>query len=87
MTHHSVPIVDESGQEIWTFVSKSELWQWLKAEAKWKRQVRQWLRAEGVPRHVLMERRRGRPEQPRYKNRAARRARERAFRRAFKRIA
>jgi len=66
--------------------TKQEVWQYLKAEAKWKRQVRQWLRAEGVPRHVLMERRRGRPEQPRYNNRAARRARKREFERLFKRL-
>ncbi|MDV6975281.1 hypothetical protein [Mycobacterium intracellulare] len=87
MTHYSVPVIDESGQEVWTFVTKRELWQWLKAESKWKRQVRQWLRAEGVPRHVLIERRHGRPEAPMRVNRAARRARLRAIRRSLKAVA
>lgn len=68
-------------------VPQDKLWQWLKAEMKWKRQVRQWLRAEGVPRHILIERRHGRPEAPMYNNRAARRARLRAIRRSLKAVA
>ena len=66
------------------YYTKQEVWQWLKAEMKWKRAVEQWLRAEGVPRHVLMERRHGRPEAPRYKNRAAKRAQVRSLRRGLK---
>lgn len=78
-------IYDHEG--VLNLYSKQQVWQFLKAEAKWKRQVRQWLRAEGVPRHILIERRHGRPEAPRYNNRAARRARLRAIRRSLKAVA
>lgn len=53
--------------------TKAQLWDWLKAERKWQDKVRQWLRAEGVSRHVLIERRRGRPEAAMRFNRATRR--------------
>lgn len=53
--------------------TKSELWDWLKAERKHNDAERQRQRREGVPGYVLAERRRGRPEQPPRFNRAARR--------------
>ncbi|AUV62003.1 hypothetical protein KIV63_gp41 [Mycobacterium phage SWU2] len=54
--------------------TKAQVWDWLKAERKWQDKVRQWLRAEGVSKHVLAERRRGRPYPPPVINRASRRA-------------
>lgn len=54
-------------------MSKSEIWDWLKAERKHNDAEKQRQRREGVPSHVLIERRRGRPEQPPRFNRAARR--------------
>ena len=62
--------------------SKTQVWDWLKAERRWQDKVRQWLRAEGVSGLVLAQRRRGQPEAPKVWNRASRRA----FQRQFKRI-
>jgi hypothetical protein len=53
---------------------QQQVWDWLKAEARYAVAVKRWLRAEGVSEHVLRERRLGRPEAPRRMNRAAVRA-------------
>lgn len=65
-----------------TAYTKQQVWQFLKAEIKWRKEVRQWLRAEGVSGHVLKLRRKGQPEAPFYINRKARRAFLRNVRRA-----
>ncbi|AEJ92389.1 hypothetical protein KIV64_gp50 [Mycobacterium phage DroogsArmy] len=53
---------------------KQKLWDWLKAERQWGDKVRQWLKAEGVPEHVLAMRRSGIYVPPPTINRASRRA-------------
>jgi hypothetical protein len=64
-----------------SLTEQQQLWDWLKAERRWQDKVRQWLRAEGVSKHVLIQRRKGHPEAPQRFNRAARRRWR--FRRAF----
>lgn len=56
-----------------TPTTQQQVWDWLKAEARYRVGVRRWLRQEGVSEQVLTLRRMGKPEQPRSSNRAARR--------------
>lgn len=71
MIYYTAPTYEDPS--VRTFVTKQGLWDWLKAERQWRDKVHQWLRAEGVPGHILSERWAGRPERPHTANRAARR--------------